>query len=153
MSVLLLQVSALYLPQWGFRTCMGSRFPLEFHCPSLHLALLLDKFTKQFKLENFPSQNKCTTHHYSITLTWQENLLLLDSFPWRTYFYWISMQKKKTKQKKERKWRHVTKSKVQTNHSRSQVWIMPGTQVCNSSTKNHRNLSFFIKLSGKPLNL
>lgn len=140
-SVLLLQVSALYLPQWGLRMCMGSRFPLEIHCPSLLYALMLDKSATQFKLENFASQKKYTTHRYSKTLTWQENLLLLDSSPWRTYFYWISMQKKK---KEKRKWRHLTKSKVQTNHSRSQVWITPGTQVCTSSTKNHHNLSFFI---------
>ena len=73
----------------------------DFHCPSLLFALLLDKSAAQFKLENFPSQNICTTHHYSITLTWQENLLLLDSSPWRTYFYWISMQKKQKKKESE----------------------------------------------------
>ena len=123
--------------------CMGSRFPLDFHSPSLLFVLLLDKSATQFKLENFASQNKYTTHRYSKTLTWQENLLLLDSSPWRTYFYWTSMQKKR---QKKRKWRHLVKSKVQTNHSRSQVWIMPGTQVCTSSTKNHPNLSFFKNL-------
>lgn len=142
-SVLLLQVSAPYLPQWGLRMCMGSRFPLDFHFRSFHFALLLAKFTTQFKLENVPSQTKCTTHHYSIILTWQENLLPLDSSLWRTYFYWISMQKKR---KKKRKLRHLTKSRVRTNHSRSQVWITPGTQVCTSSTKNHHNLSFFKNL-------